>query len=877
VLLALEVAQAEQKNLDLAECQESSSSSQQNFDQAECLLDLGTVHNRRSEYSPALSAYQQALNIYRRVGNFRGEAESLYFIGTIYYQQGDISQAELFLTRSLNVAQQAGIPEQEWRILTVIGLLNKGQGRYAEALSTQQQALEIAESLDDPLDAQRVRSNIVDIYICLGEYEKAISVSQNALVILSNNRNPAESTEDKASWDIFRGVLLSNIGFAYIRLGQYSQAIQSYSQASSIFREAGNQFYFSQSLDGLGFAYYLADEIDESITSLEQALDVSNQINYRSGIALTLNNLGVVYAKQGNLDFSWESYQEALTIAQEINDRERQRSILSNIGDLFVQQNQPQLAILFYKRSVNITEQIRRDIQGLPIDQQQSYTDTVADTYRKLADLLLQQNRILEAQQVLDLLKVQEIQDYLRRGVRGSEQTAQGVDMLSAEQQISAQYDELIQGAIDSGKALDELEAIAPENRTLEQQQRVAELRRRQGQINVAFRDFLDQPDVVEAIAALEVQIDQEIDLSAIRAIRSNIQQDAVLLYPLVLDDRLELVVLSPHTPPMHYRVPVGRVELNRAISDYLTDLRNPNSNPEPNAQRLYNWLIKPIEEILAQGNTKTIIYAPDGQLRYIPLAALHDGNQWIAERFQVNYVTAVSLFHLNSQPRTQPRVLAGAFSEGRYNIQRGGTFLPFSGLPFAKPEVETIARLYPNTRQLIDRAFTRAATEPILNDYNIVHLATHAMFTTGSPEDSFILFGDGSTITMRDVSSLDLDNVDLVVLSSCQTAVSTMQLTDGKEILGFGYQIQETGARAAIASLWAVDDGGTEALMSRFYTALQSGNLSKTAALQQAQIALIQGATLTPLAHLDNPENQPTTLEHPYYWASFILIGNGL
>ncbi|MBD2027926.1 CHAT domain-containing protein, partial [Leptolyngbya sp. FACHB-711] len=223
------------------------------------------------------------------------------------------------------------------------------------------------------------------------------------------------------------------------------------------------------------------------------------------------------------------------------------------------------------------------------------------------------------------------------------------------------------------------------------------------------------------------------------------------------------------------------------------------------------------------------------------------------------------------------PRVLAGAFSEGRYNIPRGGTVLPFGGLPFAKPEVETIARLYPNTRQLIDREFTRAATEPILNDYNIVHLATHAMFTTGSPEDSFILFGDGSTITMRDVSSLDLDNVDLVVLSSCQTAVSSMQLQDGKEILGFGYQIQATGARAAIASLWAVDDGGTEALMSRFYTALRSGNLSKTAALQQAQIALIQGATRTRLEHLVDSENQPVTLEHPYYWASFILIGNGL
>ncbi|MEP0924067.1 CHAT domain-containing protein [Leptolyngbya sp. ST-U4] len=756
-----------------------------------------------------------------------------------------------------------------------LGTIYADQGQFTQAVSAQQQALDIVRSLGDLLGEQQVLSNLAWVYTDLGQFEQALTAFREVLGIIQ--QLPTVTQGDKHNQQSSASIVLYNIGFIYERLNQYSKAIESYQQALLLRREAQQPSHEAEVLSNLGFVYYTVGRREEALFTLEQALKLSEEIGDRDNTIDTLNRLGTVYSSSNEFEKAQAFYQQALSIAIETGSLPGQRSVLSNLGDLLAQQNQPQLAILFYKRSINVTEAIRRDITGLPIEQQQSYTDTVADTYRRLADLLLQQNRILEAQQVLDLLKVQEIQDYLRRGVRGSEQTAEGVDILPAERQISEQYDELIQGAIELGKELDELDDIPSEQRTPEQQQRVEELRGRQRQITLAFQDFLEQPEIVAAIEQLEVQIDQEIDLRAIRAIRNDIQQDAVLLYPLVLDDRLELVVLSRHTAPMRYSVPVGRVELNRAISALLSDLTDQNSDPKPNAQRLYNWLIKPIEEVLAQGNIKTIIYAPDGQLRYIPLGTLYDGDQWITERFQVNYVTAVSLFNLDSQPRTQPRVLAGAFSEGRYNIPRGGTVLPFGGLPFAKPEVETIARLYPNTRQLIDREFTRAATEPILNDYNIVHLATHAMFTTGSPEDSFILFGDGSTITMRDVSSLDLDNVDLVVLSSCQTAVSSMQLQDGKEILGFGYQIQATGARAAIASLWAVDDGGTEALMSRFYTALRSGNLSKTAALQQAQIALIQGATRTRLEHLVDSENQPVTLEHPYYWASFILIGNGL
>jgi CHAT domain-containing protein len=172
------------------------------------------------------------------------------------------------------------------------------------------------------------------------------------------------------------------------------------------------------------------------------------------------------------------------------------------------------------------------------------------------------------------------------------------------------------------------------------------------------------------------------------------------------------------------------------------------------------------------------------------------------------------------------------------------------------------------------------------MNDYSVVHLATHAAFVTGQPEQSFILFGDGSRSTLRDVGSWRLPNVDLMVLSACETGLGD-KLGDGKEVLGFGYQMQQTGARAAIASLWKVDDGGTQALMNAFYAALEKGNTTKAEALRQAQNALItgdykalgeqRGLEVQQRISSSLPPQVNSRLSHPYYWAPFILIGNGL
>ncbi|MDA0674418.1 MAG: CHAT domain-containing protein, partial [Cyanobacteria bacterium] len=334
--------------------------------------------------------------------------------------------------------------------------------------------------------------------------------------------------------------------------------------------------------------------------------------------------------------------------------------------------------------------------------------------------------------------------------------------------------------------------------------------------------------------------------------------------------------------------VPLDRVELNRVIAAFRADLTNRYSDPRPNAQQLYDWLISPLVADLEEAGAETILYAADGQLRYIPLAALYDGDQWLTDRFTINHITAASLTDFSQAEAAPLNILAGAFPAQDLIIDVAGEERWFSGLPFAQAEVENLQANLPGTQAFFSAGFNRQAIEPRLADHTVIHLATHGTFRSGHPNDSFILLGDGDRITLFDLDQWDLPNASLVVLSACETAVSGPELGTGEEILGFGYQIQRTGARAAIASLWTVSDGGTQTLMDAFYLALQNG-YPKAEALRRSQQALIaDDLALVGGAGEVRAIARPTALggdrsiplpgySHPYYWAPFILIGNGL
>ncbi|WP_088889884.1 CHAT domain-containing protein [Leptolyngbya ohadii] len=468
-----------------------------------------------------------------------------------------------------------------------------------------------------------------------------------------------------------------------------------------------------------------------------------------------------------------------------------------------------------------------------------------------------------------------------------------GIELLPEEAAIEQTYQSAIGQAIQQGQELAALNRIPPSDRTPAQQQRITELRQAQRELTRRYREFINQPEVQNAIAQLRTAEPQQTlpitELERFQETLRNLDQNAALLYPLVLDDRLELLLLTPGAPPLRYTVQVSRQELNRAILEFRQALQNPLSDPLPPAQQLYDWLIRPLEQDLAAANTQSLLYAPDGALRYIPLVALHDGNQWLTERFTVNNLTAASLTDLTPPVQNPPRILAAAFTEGSYQVEQGDRQVTISGFPFARVEVENIAAQFPETKVLLNQEFTPEAVASLSPDHNILHLATTGFIDPGSPEDSFILFGNGDRVTLRDMRNWNLSNVDLVVLSGCET-VEGGTLGDGRELTAFGYEMQRAGAKSVITSLWLVSDQGTQLLMNGFYSALKNGS-APAAALRAAQVKLIQGDYVlsspdrsqnrnlkgSGIGVRELPDSSRDRFSHPYYWAPFILIGNGL
>jgi filamentous hemagglutinin family protein len=497
-------------------------------------------------------------------------------------------------------------------------------------------------------------------------------------------------------------------------------------------------------------------------------------------------------------------------------------------------------------------------------------------------DLLLREGRILEARQTLDLAIVKELDGYLGNVTTPKVPPAAIAALTSEQQQLYVKYNQIEERAAQVESELAELRRIPESQRRPEQSDRIGKLQALQSDVGKEFKQFINNPNVAELAKAVS-----EASLKKLQSELHGLDRNAVLLYPLIQDDRLELILVTPDAEPIRRTARVSRTELEGEIKRFrnaLETVYDPSLDAKVSGQKLYNWLIKPIEDELDRVGAKTILYAPYAQLRYVPLSALYDGKEWLVQKYRINNITAASLHDFSLQPQAHQSILAGAVTRG-VSFKIGDRPFSFAGLPFARREVETLTQIIPDSTQLFDNDFSPESTRRQLRSHTLIHLATHAVFMPGKPEDSFILFGNGARLTLAGVRDWSLKNVDLLVLSACETAMGEV-LGSGEEILGFGYLMQQGGARAAIASLWSVDDGGTQALMDIFYTMLKRPNMTKAEALRQAQIALITGnygalgSEGNRLARSINnrlPVTVTEYLDHPYYWAPFIMIGNGL
>lgn len=825
------------------------------------------------EDPPGLGELQQALILAHRLEDPQTEVQVRLHLGDLLHTLGRYPQAQAQYESARSLARSRQETLQESAALNGLGRVATSFGQPQQAIAYHQQALQRLQGLDSETAAAATaatHNDLGDAHRVNGDLAAARSSHEAALALFQSLGNSAGEAATQ--------LLLGRVSQ---RQRDLPAAIAAYETALDLYQTQENAGGRQAALTALGGIYHLQERYAAAIAAYEEALTISRDRDRLADEATLWQNIALSHTRQRNWTEAINAFQEAATRYEVLGYRALQGESLSNIATVLEKQGDVEMAIAVYKSAVNVLEAVRQDLRVLPLELQETFPRTFAGTYRALADLLLAQDRVIEAQQVLDLLKVQEIDDYLH-DLPTPDTAPLGATPLPSEAELVQRYDQ----TIAQGRELAQLRQIAPRDRTQAQQQRIAELVTAQQQQVADFNTFINSPEVQSLIQQLDQRSQrQNLDLRQLNSLQDNLRQldGAVLLYPLILPDRLELVLVTPNAPPIHRAVSVSSETLHQAIADYRQALTTPGSDVLPLAQQLHNWLIQPITQELSQANAQTIFYAPDGKLRYLPLAALHDGQQWLVERFRTNHITAASLTDFDTPTPANYRVLAAAFSQGQYQVQVGNRQVSLQGLPYAGIEVETLAAAFPEATTLLNQSFSRAATVPQMDDHSIVHLATHAEFFSGEPEASFILFGDGTSVTLRDIATWTLRNVELMVLSACQTGIGGT-LGNGEEILGFGYQLQRAGARSAIASLWSVDDGGTQALMTAFYDALSQGN-TKTDALRQAQLALITDdqqvirrtqRSIAVVPTTGAARQIPSSFSHPYYWAPFILIGNG-
>jgi len=341
-------------------------------------------------------------------------------------------------------------------------------------------------------------------------------------------------------------------------------------------------------------------------------------------------------------------------------------------------------------------------------------------------------------------------------------------------------------------------------------------------------------------------------------------------------DDQLELVIITEDGQPIRQRIKVTRTEVERIARRFSQSIfdQQPEEFFLPPAQQLYKWLIEPIKEELDAKEVNNLVFLMDSGLRTVPVAALHDGEQYLVQNYSVGLMPSLSL----TDTRYQNIQDLGLLAMGSENFPADSSLFPLPAVPV---EVDIITQqLWSGGTSFLDENFTidNLKQAQASNPFGILHLATHAEFAPGTPQNSYIQFGDRK-LELDKVRELGLSNpqVELMVLSACKTA-----LGDVDAEYGFAGLAHQAGVKSALGSLWYVNDQGTLSIMSKFYQELRDAPI-KAEALRRAQVAMIEesvrlepGKLITEAQTFDLPEDiEVVDMTHPRYWSSFTIIGN--
>ncbi|MBC7883750.1 MAG: tetratricopeptide repeat protein, partial [Anaerolineae bacterium] len=878
--------------------------------------NLGNAYESLGAYQKAIDYQNKSLQIALQLGNKQSEGAIYGNLGNAYYALGEYQKSIEYENKSLQIALQLGNQQGEGAAYGNLGIAYLSLGDYQKAIEYQNKRLQLALQTSDKQGEGSAYGNLGNAYKSLGDYQKAIDYQNKRLKI-------ALQISDKRG----EGQVYGNLGLAYFTLGNYQKAIEYHNKALQIDLQIGDKRGEGQDYGNLGIAYAYLGNSQKALENQNKRLQIALQIGDRQGEGSAYGNLATVYLALGEYQKAIDFQNKRLQIVLQIGDKQGEGQVYGNLGtayeklkrydealslqqkaiaifsdlgtkqDLYypqwtiarilVAQEKPELAILFYKQAINTIQSTKAQIKDLDPALKKSFGESKSMLYRELADLLLKQGRVLEGQKVLDLLKEQETIEYLRSALRSSA-TGENAQLNDFETKLWQEYTSSILG--------NELKFYKQRSGILAQMKQIPTNERDNSptyqSLKLKFKEIQDKIDLLipsfdlflkRAAASLKspdvkATADQlQKDIDKYKNLLTN--RKAALISPLVLPDRLELILLTPNLKPLQRTVKVRKVELDTLVLRLRQNLANPHGNTLQDLQQLYQWLVAPfepeIQQLLKDKIIDTLAFAPDDNLRLIPMAALHDSKHYLIEKMPVGIIDRLST--LAEKSASKPKLLAMGLSKSQPQYPE------FSALPGVSEEIRGIGKLY-NGPVLLDERFTKEQLKENLalatgeDQPLILHMATHASFGINKEKTFILLYKD--KLTLDDLKSLELRNVSLLTLSACETAS-----TDGRSGIGLASVAEASGgAQSVLGSLWPVNDRSTSLLMQRLYTNLKAG-MPKAEALRQAQVALIRGKRgeegqpdqrggVVPQPKATSPA--PTNLlSDPFYWAPFILLGD--
>ncbi len=739
-------------------------------------------------------------------GAGKSSGEKGFNQGLQAFKRGNFEAAISSWATAAEAYEREGRPRERLLALTHLAEAYSALGRYREASKTLGIALDLAERSSDAMQIAAVLSRLGTVHSALGEAAIAEGYLTRGLRL-------ARDGGDRG----LTAALLNDLGNVLVVEKRDADALAAYQESATLAEQAGRPTLAARALTNAATTLHRTGRPADAEASLDVAVRALRSAGASHEIGLTLVSAALAYQA---LRASRPEARDSLSLkaaaalreaaAASAGDRRTASYAWGYLGALYEEEHRYNEALELTRRATFAAQQVTAP-ESLYRWQWQS-----GRVLKKLGSTQAALAAYRRAVTTLQSIRPELIRD---GAVQGSFRETLGPLYLEL-------VDLLLQQAA-TGQTGAVVEPLLTEARDVVELFKVAELRD-------YFRD-----DCVDLALAKVTKLDV-------------LAQSAVIVYPILLPDRTELLV-SLRSGLKRVTVPVGVDRVTQEVRQLRRKLEKRTTREFlPHAQQLYDWLIRPLEPELDAARTKTLVFVPDGALRTIPMAALHDGQRFLIAKYALATTPGLNLTEPRPVNRDNTRVLALGVTKA---IQG------FPPLPNVAAELQSLAGMF-RTTALVDESFTLANVERNLKDepFTIVHIASHGQFG-GDPQSTFLLAFDDKLTMDRLGQFIGLfkfrDNpLELLTLSACDTAEG-----DDRAALGLAGLAVKAGARSALATLWNINDPVSAELVAEFYRQLEDRSVSRAVALQRAQVKL-----------LDDPR-----YDHPGFWAPFLLINNWL